>query len=69
VGHQTIWLPKSSSTRVMGNLLTECDRWTFGVLIYEMLAGYPPFYDDDSVGTYQKILAGKVNYPGHFSKK
>jgi serine/threonine protein kinase len=21
-------------------------RWTFGVLIYEMLAGYPPFYDD-----------------------
>ncbi|CAK9861760.1 unnamed protein product [Sphagnum jensenii] len=44
------------------------DWWTFGVLIYEMLAGYPPFYDDDSVGTYQKILAGKVNYPGHFSK-
>ncbi|KAG0587224.1 hypothetical protein KC19_2G149700 [Ceratodon purpureus] len=44
------------------------DWWTFGVLIYEMLAGYPPFYDDDAVGTYQKILSGKVQFPGHFSR-
>ncbi|KAJ7298957.1 hypothetical protein O6H91_Y348800 [Diphasiastrum complanatum] len=44
------------------------DWWAFGVLIYEMLAGFPPFYDDDAVGTYQKILSGKLQFPGHFSR-
>eukprot|EP00898_Chlorokybus_atmophyticus_P005851 jgi/Chlat1/6267/Chrsp44S09051 len=44
------------------------DWWAFGVLIYEMLAGYPPFYDEDPMGTYQKILSGKVYFPSHFSR-
>lgn len=44
------------------------DWWAFGVLIYEMLAGYPPFYDEDPMGTYQKILSGKLQFPGHFSR-
>ncbi len=33
-----------------------------GVLIYEMLAGYPPFYDDNPFGIYEKILAGKIEW-------
>jgi len=44
------------------------DWWTLGILIYEMLASYPPFYDDDQVKTYNKILQGNVAYPSHFGK-
>lgn len=43
------------------------DWWTLGVLIYEMLASYPPFYDEEPMKTYQKIVSGKVTYPPHFS--
>jgi serine/threonine protein kinase len=42
------------------------DWWALGVLIFEMLAGYPPFYDENPFGIYQKILAGKVEFPRHF---
>ncbi len=31
-----------------------------------MLAGYPPFYDENPFGIYQKILAGKIDFPRHF---
>lgn len=34
-----------------------------GVLIYEMLVGYPPFYDDNPFGIYEKILSGKIDWP------
>eukprot|EP00959_Pyramimonas_sp_CCMP1952_P216844 4534851-Pyramimonas_sp.AAC.1 len=33
------------------------DWWAFGVLVYEMLAGFPPFFDDDAMATYQKVRA------------
>lgn len=36
-----------------------------GVLIYEMLVGYPPFYDDNPFGIYEKILSGKTEWPRH----
>jgi len=44
------------------------DWWAMGILIYEMLAGYPPFYDEDPLGIYQKILEGKVKFPWHFDR-
>lgn len=28
-----------------------------------MLAGYPPFFDDNPFGIYEKILAGKIEWP------
>lgn len=34
-----------------------------------MLAGYPPFYDESPFGIYQKILAGRVEYPRHIDPK
>jgi len=39
------------------------DWWTLGILNFEMLVGQPPFVDDDPMGIYQQILAGKVSYP------
>lgn len=45
------------------------DWWTCGIFIYEMLASYPPFADDDPMKTYAKILHGSIAYPTHFSKE
>jgi len=42
------------------------DWWALGILIFEMLAGYPPFYDENPFGIYQKILAGRLEWPQHF---
>jgi protein kinase X len=32
-------------------------------LIFEMLAGYPPFYADNPLGIYEAILGGKIDWP------
>jgi len=45
------------------------DWWTLGILVYEMLASYPPFYDEEHMKTYAKIINGEVLYPSHFSKE
>lgn len=45
------------------------DWWTFGVLIYEMLASFPPFFDDDPIQTYRKIIKGRIKYPRYFSSE
>jgi len=39
------------------------DWWTLGIFLFEMLASYPPFYDDDHMKTYGKIMAGKIVFP------
>lgn len=37
------------------------------MLIYEMAAGYPPFFADQPIQIYEKIVSGKVRFPSHFS--
>lgn len=42
------------------------DWWALGVLVYEMAAGYPPFFADQPIQIYEKIVSGKVRFPSHF---
>ncbi len=39
------------------------DYWALGILLYEMIAGYPPYFDENPFGIYQRILAGKLDFP------
>lgn len=44
----------------------EVDWWALGVLLFEMMAGFPPYYDDCPFNIYQKILIGRLVYPSGF---
>lgn len=39
------------------------DWWALGILIFELLSGYPPFYDDNPLEIYKKITVGVYTFP------
>lgn len=39
------------------------DIWACGVIMYILLAGYPPFWHEDHKVLYEQIKAGDYNYP------
>lgn len=43
------------------------DWWSLGTLIYEMLTGLPPFYDQNMQRMYDKILNAPLRFPAYMS--
>ncbi|KAG6537917.1 hypothetical protein ZIOFF_003020 [Zingiber officinale] len=45
----------------------ECDWWSLGAIMYEMLVGYPPFYSEDPMSTCRKLKPDLkiVNWRNH----
>ena len=39
------------------------DWWSMGILIYEMLYGYPPFYNQNTNAMYRSIVQDKLEFP------
>jgi len=39
------------------------DLWATGVILYILLVGYPPFWDDDQNRLYEQIKAGNYEFP------
>lgn len=47
----------------------ECDLWSIGVVLYILLCGFPPFYDDNNNVLFEKIKKGKYSFPSpHWDK-
>ncbi|XJO72278.1 hypothetical protein BDV3_003416 [Batrachochytrium dendrobatidis] len=42
------------------------DWWALGVLIFEMVAGYPPFYHEEHMKIYENILASRPKFSSVF---
>lgn len=40
----------------------ECDWWSMGVILYECLVGYPPFYADEPMQTCRKIINWRQSF-------
>ncbi|XP_037871025.1 cAMP-dependent protein kinase catalytic subunit alpha [Bombyx mori] len=44
------------------------DWWALGVLIYEMIAAFPPFYSSEPIKLYEKILTGQFKTPENMTQ-
>lgn len=49
--------------------LQAVDWWAFGILIYEMLVGYPPFFDHNPYKIYKKVVQGEYVIPEDLNRE
>ncbi|KAM3579861.1 Serine/threonine-protein kinase [Umbelopsis sp. WA50703] len=81
-GLSNIYSPKSTLSTFCGSLYfaapellqakkytgPEVDIWSFGVVLFVLVAGRVPFDDTNMPALHSKIKAGVVNYPDHLSR-
>lgn len=55
---------------LLGNLIQSwtppVHRWAVGVLLYEMLAGFPPWQDGNTYAVYRAVMAAHLEFPTGF---
>eukprot|EP01102_Stenamoeba_stenopodia_P008771 TRINITY_DN255_c0_g3_i1.p1 TRINITY_DN255_c0_g3~~TRINITY_DN255_c0_g3_i1.p1 ORF type:complete len:519 (-),score=86.09 TRINITY_DN255_c0_g3_i1:12-1568(-) len=49
-----------------GSYGKEVDLWSLGAILYIMLSGLPPFYEDQEEPLFQQILQGHYDFPPEF---
>eukprot|EP01017_Pseudomicrothorax_dubius_P041625 TRINITY_DN6676_c0_g1_i12.p1 TRINITY_DN6676_c0_g1~~TRINITY_DN6676_c0_g1_i12.p1 ORF type:complete len:170 (+),score=43.44 TRINITY_DN6676_c0_g1_i12:645-1154(+) len=42
------------------------DYWSVGVILYVLLCGFPPFYEEDTDKLYEQIKAGRYDFPSPY---
>jgi serine/threonine kinase 38 len=75
--YSTVGTPDYIAPEVLGGegYGSECDWWSLGVIFFECLVGYPPFYSDQPMDTCRKIMNWKkiLKFPeeslSHLSKE
>jgi len=48
---------------------TSTDMWSTGVILYILLCGFPPFYEEDEEDLYDSIIEGKFSFPDPYWSK
>jgi len=44
----------------------EVDMWSVGVIMYILLCGFPPFYEENNAQLFKAIMEGRFSYPAPY---